>query len=103
GKWQAVFVSGVAGITMATVHWGLRRGAPQTAGEALWNNSTRFVAFSIAGWLTAAVTRLTRHLSDLVEERTAQWKAEAERHQATSACLAEAIDRFEQVMNNITE
>ena len=56
GKWPAVFVSGVAVITMATVQWGLRRGAPQTGWVALWNNSTRFLVFSVAGWLTAEVT-----------------------------------------------
>ena len=38
-----------------------------------------------------------------MEERTAQWKAEAEQHKATSARLAEALERFEQVINNITE
>ena len=54
----------------------------------------RFMVLSIAGWLTAEVTRLTRHLSNLVEERTAQWKAEAEQHKATSARLAEALERF---------
>ena len=90
-------------LTMMTVQWGLQRGTPQTVWEALWNNCTRFLVFSIAGWLTAEVTRLTRHLSDLVDERTAQWKAEAERHQTTSTRLAEALERFEQVVNNIAE
>jgi PAS domain S-box-containing protein len=103
GKWHAVFVSGVAVITMATVQWGLGRGAPQTVWVVLWNNSTRFVVFSIAGWLTAEVTRLTRHLGQLVEARTAQWQAEAEQHKATSARLKEALERFEQVINNISE
>src|ERR1039458_6636811 len=103
GKWPAMFISGIAVIMLATVQWGLGRGAPQTVWVALWNNSTRFVVFSIAGWLTAELTRLTRHLSDLVAERTAQWKSEAEQHKATSIRLAEALDRFEQVINNITE
>src|ERR1035438_3895010 len=79
GKWPAMFISGIAVIMLATVQWGLGRGAPQTVWVALWNNSTRFVVFSIAGWLTAELTRLTRHLSDLVAERTAQWKSEADR------------------------
>src|ERR1039458_4233138 len=103
GKWHAVFVSGVAAITITTVQWGMGRGAPQTVWVVLWNNSTRFLVFSLAGWLTAEVTRLTRHLSELVEERTAQWKGEVEQHKATSTRLAEAIERFEQVINNITE
>ena len=103
GKWHAVFIAGVSAITMATVHWGLSRSTPQLGWMAVWNTSTRFLVFSIAGWLTAEVTRLTRHLSNLVEERTAQWKAEAEQHKATSTRLTEALERFEQVTNNITE
>ena len=103
GKWHAIFVSGVAAITITTVQWGMGRGAPQTVWVVLWNNSTRFLVFSLAGWLTAEVTRLTRHLSELVEERTAQWKGEVEQHKATSTRLEEAIERFEQVINNITE
>ena len=38
-----------------------------------------------------------------MEERTAQWKAEVEQHKATATRLAEAVERFEQVINNITE
>jgi len=103
GKWHAWFVSLVAALTMLTVHYYLRRGVPQSATLALWNYSTRFVVFSVVGWLMAEVVRLTRHLSNLVEERTAQWKAEAQEHKSTSARLAEANERFEQVINNITE
>src|ERR1017187_3355158 len=103
GKWAAVFVAGVSVFTMATVQWGMGRGAPQTVWVVVWNSSTRFLVFSLAGWLTAEVTRLTRRLSELVEERTAQWKAEVEQHKATSTRLADAIERFEQVINNITE
>jgi len=103
GKWHAWFVSLVAALTMLTVHYYLRRGVPQSASVALWNYATRFMVFSVAGWLMAEVARLTRHLSILVEERTAQWKAEAEQHKSTSARLTEANERFEQVINNITE
>lgn len=103
GKWHAWFVSLVAALTMLTVHYYLRRGVPQSASVALWNYATRFMVFSVAGWLMAEVARLTRHLSILVEERTAQWKAEAEQHKSTSARLTEANERFEQVINNIGE
>ena len=98
-----MFISGVAVMTIATVQWGMHRGALQTVWEQIWNSSTRFLVFGLVGWLTAEVTRLTRHLSDLVEKRTAQWKAEVEQHKATSTQLREAIERFEQVINNITE
>ena len=46
---------------------------------------------------------MNRDLSRIVEERTAQWKTEAEQHRVTSTRLAEALERFEQVINNITE
>ena len=103
GKWHAMFFSVLAILIMAPMQWGLDRGASHGLWIFLWNSSTRLLLFSVAGWLTAEVTRLTRHLSDLVEERTGQWKAGAEQHQATSARLAEALERFEQVINNITE
>ena len=103
GKWHAVAVSGVAVATMATVQWCMHRNTLPPGWVFVWNNSMRFLVLSIAGWLTAEVTRLTHHLGQLVEDRTAQWKAEVEQHKATSMHLAEAIDRFEQVINNITE
>ncbi len=103
GKWQSVLVSGVAVATMATVQWNLRQEVLPSGWVVIWNSSMRFVVLSIAGCLTAELTRLTRHLSDLVEERTEQWKAEVEQHKTTSAQLREAVERFEQVINNITE
>src|ERR1035437_850472 len=103
GKWQSVMVSAVAAVTIATVQWNLRQGPLPPGWVVIWNGSMRFVVLSIAGCLTAEVMRLTRHLSDLVDERTAQWKAEVEQHKTTSAQLREAVERFEQVINNITE
>ena len=103
GKWHALVVSGAAVATMATVQWVWHRNALPPGWVFVWNNSMRFVVLSVAGWLTAEVARLTRHLSDLVEERTAQWKAEVEQHKATSTRLGETLERFEQVINNITE
>jgi PAS domain S-box-containing protein len=103
GKWNAVVVSGVAVATMATAQWYLHRNILPPGWVFIWNNSMRFIVLSIAGWLTAEVTRLNRNLGRLVEERTAQWEAEAEQHKATSTRLAEALERFEQVVGNITE
>jgi PAS domain S-box-containing protein len=103
GKWHALVVSGVSVATMAAVQWGWRRNTLPAGWVFAWNHSMRFVVLGVAGWLTAEVRRLTRHLSDLVDERTAQWKAEVEQHKATSTRLREAIERFEQVINNITE
>ena len=71
GKWHALVVSGAAVATMATVQWVWHRNALPPGWVFVWNNSMRFVVLSVAGWLTAEVARLTRHLSDLVEERTA--------------------------------
>jgi signal transduction histidine kinase len=55
----------------------------------LWNASVAFLVFWGTGWLTAEVTRLNRHLSQMVDRRTAQWRAEADQHRATAARLAE--------------
>ena len=103
GKWPSVVVSAVAVATMAAVQWDTHQGATSPSWMVIWNSSMRFMVLSIIGCLTAEVTRLTRHLSDQVAERTAQWKAEVERHKTTAAHLREAVERFEQVINNITE
>ena len=103
GKRPAWLVSGAAVLTMVAVQRLWHRGIPMPDWVSFWNNSTRLLIFSLAGWLVAEVTRLTRDLGRLVEERTAQWKAEAEQHQATSARWRETLERFEQVVNNIAE
>jgi PAS domain S-box-containing protein len=103
GKWQACFVSAAAAITTFTVYWVMQRGVPHSFGVAAWNNATRFVIFSLTGWLTAELTRLARNLETQVEERTEQWRKEAEEHKLTATRLTDTIERFEQVINNITE
>ena len=70
---------------------------------SVWNESTRFLLFAATGWLIARAGDFARRLSELVEERTAELRAEAEQHKATAATLAETVERFEQVVNNITE
>ena len=69
----------------------------------MWNDSTRFLLFAATGWLAARAGNLARRLSGLVEERTATLRLEADQHKATAATLAETVERFEQVVNNITE
>ncbi len=103
GKRPALLLSAVAVLIMVTVHWFLHRGVPQSGWVVLWNDSTRFLVFGLVGWLTAETTRLTRNLGRLVEQRTEQLKTETDQHQATSARLAEALERFEQLVNNIPE
>ena len=51
----------------------------------------------------AALARANRRHRASAEERTAAWKAEAAKHQATTSQLRETVERFEQVINNITE
>ena len=58
----------------------------------VWNVSTRLFLFTAAAWLIAELTRLARRLAGLVEERTTQWKAEAEALQASQRQLADAMD-----------
>lgn len=69
----------------------------------LWNACSRGFVYAITGLLTAEAARLTRNLASLVEDRTARWKAEAREHQATAAQLAEAVERFQQVTDSISE
>jgi PAS domain S-box-containing protein len=103
GKWQACLISCAALVTMVTVQLGLHRAVPQPFWIAVWNQTTRFLVFSIAGWLAAELRSLTRSLEERVERQTAQWKKEAEAHQATASRLSESLERFEQVINNIRE
>ena len=103
GKWQAWLTSSVAMVTIVTVHSVLHRAVAQPLWIAIWNHSTRFLVFSIAGWLAAELRSLTDNLSDQVEQRTSQLKKEVEAHKATALSLSESLKRFEEVINNITE
>jgi len=69
----------------------------------VWNESARFLVIVATGLLAARAGAFARRLSDLVEERTAKLRSEAEQHKATAATLAETVERFKQVVNNITE
>jgi PAS domain S-box-containing protein len=69
----------------------------------VWNESSRTVIFIATGYFTAIAGNLARRLNQLVEERTKTLRLEAEQHKSTAAKLAETVERFEQVVNNITE
>jgi PAS domain S-box-containing protein len=103
GKWPAWSISWAALVTMVTVHLVMHRAVATPFWIALWNYSTRFVVFSITGWLAAEIRSLTRCLEDRVEQQTSRLKREMEAHKATSRSLSESLERFEQVINNITE
>lgn len=98
GTRPAALLSLVAVALIEAHDWRWPRTAQVTSGIALWNASTRFLLLAGAGWLTAEVTRLTRMLGMLVERRTAQWKAEAEQHRATSAQLADTLELNQKIL-----
>jgi signal transduction histidine kinase len=95
GKWHATAIAAAATVVLSHAEWASPRTAMREA-IILWNTSTHLIVFTAAAWLASEATRLARHLGSLVEERTARWKAEAQQHKATSARLAEMLERFEQ-------
>jgi PAS domain S-box-containing protein len=102
GKRPATVVAVLAVAVAAAADYYWTR-SPDRNWLLLWNLVSRLFLYVGVGWLAAEVARLTRHLDRLAEARTAQLKAEAEGHQATSARLAEMLQRFEQVTSNINE
>ena len=101
GTRAAVLVSAVsAGLMAVHEHTSLERN-PLSIGLTIWNASTRFLLFCAAGWLTAEITRLNRHLQSLVQARTAQLQAETEKHKATSAQLSEALSRLRAIIAGV--
>ena len=89
GKKGATLLSVVSAGIVSVNNLILLHRAEQPAWSAIWNASTGFLVFWGTGWLTAEVAHLTRHLTDLVDKRTEQWKTEADRHSTTTARLAE--------------
>ena len=105
--WTRGPLMGLAGAVLAS---GVSTVIELTSGQPnygipilVWNESTRCLLFVATGWLIARAGAFARRLSGLVEERTAKLQAEAEQHKATADTLAETVERFEQVVNNITE
>jgi PAS domain S-box-containing protein len=102
GKRPVPWVSALATLTIAIVQWGALRGRLEPGWIEAWNGMNRFLSFAIAGWLAAEFRRLHRGLGQLVQQRTAQWQREAERHRETASRLTEANHQFEQVVRNIS-
>jgi PAS domain S-box-containing protein len=92
GRWPAVLLALISATLVMSHDWTIPSLDEQPAWVGAWNISTRFLLLCAAGWFAAELSRLTRLLASLVEERTAQWKQEAEQHKATSARLAESLD-----------
>ena len=90
GRWPAQVLAFIAAAGMFPSDYRLSGGTVPTS-ALLWNGLSRLVLLLLAGWLVGELARLTRTLGQLVEERTAQWQAEAKQHQATAAQLREAL------------
>ena len=101
-KGPAMFLAVVSAAAMALNDWDLNLSGQQHW-LFVWNAITRLIVLGGASWLIAETARLTRNLGMLVDERTAQWRVETERHKATALNLSQVVERFEQVINNITE
>lgn len=97
GSRSALVLSGLSAGIMA-IHERKGESAPLSVGLLLWNTSTRFLLFYAAGWLTAEITRLNRHLSSLVDARTLQLQTETEKHKSTSTQLGEALERLRAII-----
>jgi PAS domain S-box-containing protein len=92
GRWPAVLLASISATLVMSHDWTIPNLVGQPVWVGAWNISTRFLLLCAAGWFAAELSRLTRLLTSLVEQRTAQWKQEAEQHKATSARLAESLD-----------
>ena len=103
GSRRAVAALSLASAISLSLQELLRTDSMPPTWVGAWNVGTRLVVFLGTGWLTVAISRLTRNLERIVEERTAQWRAEAEQHKATSARLADVAELFEQLVGNIRE
>src|SRR5579883_1058208 len=67
------------------------------------NLTVRLAAFGSISWLAATVGRSTRDLHDAVEQRTIRLQREVEGHKETAEMLAEAVEMFRQVTENIAD
>lgn len=103
GIWPSVLVSGAIAITVATDQWFLHRTFPNPYWLVYWNTATRLATYVFTGWIAAELEHLNRNLRELVADRTAKLQLETERHKETASHLSEAVKRFEQVANNISE
>jgi PAS domain S-box-containing protein len=101
GALAATLLALIPAAVMAWEDWHVfGNDAPTTM---TWNILSRVALYILVSWVCAALARANRRHRAAAQERTAAWKAEAAQHQATTAQLRETVERFEQVINNITE
>lgn len=98
GRWPAILLALISATLVVSHDWTIPAVGTQPAWVLAWNISTRFLVLCAAGWLSAELSRVTGQLANLVEQRTIQWKMEAEQHKATSARLAEALDLNQRIL-----
>src|SRR5208282_2752565 len=67
------------------------------------NSVVRFLAFAAIAWVAGEAGRLTRQLEQTVEQRTQRLQSEVEQHKTTGELLNEAVELFEQVVENIAD
>jgi PAS domain S-box-containing protein len=96
GRWPALLQALLAALVSQDWTAPGLHGYP--AWMSVWNFSSRCLVLCSAGWLAAELSRLTSNLAKLVEQRTEEWKREAERHKATSDRLSETLDLNQKIL-----
>jgi PAS domain S-box-containing protein len=94
GKGPGLLLSGLSMAAVLILRLGMLPAQPWWM--LTWNGSLTLAAFSGVGWLAAEAGRLTRDMQAVIDDRTARWHEEAERHKATSAQLSETLTRYQQ-------
>jgi len=74
GRWPAILLALISATLVMSHDWTIPNVGEQPVWVVAWNLSTRFVLLLAAGWFAAELRRLTRLLTNMVEQRTAQWK-----------------------------
>jgi PAS domain S-box-containing protein len=100
GAATAVALAGAAGLVLGWVEWESTRADPEPLVLA-WNTFCRISIFAGVGWLSAEATRLTRHLHQIVHERTELLEAESDQHKQSLAALRDAEERYRSLVSNI--
>jgi PAS domain S-box-containing protein len=103
GSFSAALLAFFSASLLACHDWLIPAAGVQPPATIAWNAVSRLLLFGGTGWMLAELARLNQRLEDLVESRTERLKNETDQHKATLERLAEALSRFEQVTDNITE
>ena len=91
GRWPALWLALITSAALTFLE-GPHPGLKFREAVIGWNFITRFIGFAAVGWLMAEVKHLTHHFAELVAQRSVALEEEVQRHKATSARLAEALD-----------